>query len=425
MYEAIVCKINNVRAHSNAQRVNLGTASGFQVVIGLDTKEGELGVFFPSDGKLSLEHCFYNNLFSHSDLNQDKTKKGYFCDKGRVRAQTFRGEISEGFWQPISCLAWAGENNLNDGDTFTEINGKLICEKYVSLKTHQQNSGVQNNVPKKKRPVVDYSALKEHYDTEQLRKVINKVPENAVCYLTLKMHGSSGRTMYAKINTSYKTRWQKFLARFGFLKTSEWKYISGSRRKILETSKNDLASKSDYRRVIHDMISNIGLRKGETLYYEIVGFTNKGGRIQGSHPIHDPKMQKIYGDHMYFNYGCHPLTNPFEIYVYRITMTSEDRSVVEYSYPQVVERCNKLGLKVVPLVYGPYIYKDKEELLSLCREHADGPDVVDPTHIREGVVVRIEHEKMFTGLKFKGFWFSNFEGNAKDLDTYVDVEDVE
>jgi hypothetical protein len=106
-------------------------------------------------------------------------------------------------------------------------------------------------------------------------------------------------------------------------------------------------------------------------------------------------------------------------------MTSEDGSVVEYSHPQVVDRCNKLGFEPVPLVYGPYICTDVEELLALCKKYADGPDLLDSSHIREGVVVRIEHESMFTSVKHKGFWFTFTEGSAKDAEDYTDPEDIE
>ena len=50
-YKAIVTRLSNVRPHPNADRVKLATCHGNQVVIGLDSNEGDLGVYFPSDGK--------------------------------------------------------------------------------------------------------------------------------------------------------------------------------------------------------------------------------------------------------------------------------------------------------------------------------------------------------------------------------------
>ena len=50
-YSAIVAHINT-RPFPNADRLLLGTCLGNQVVVGLDTQDGELGVFFNADGQL-------------------------------------------------------------------------------------------------------------------------------------------------------------------------------------------------------------------------------------------------------------------------------------------------------------------------------------------------------------------------------------
>jgi hypothetical protein len=100
-YKAIVTSLKNVRPHSNADRVQLATCHGNQVVIGLTSTEGELGIYFPSDGQLSPEFCKANNLYRDSDLNSDHEKTGMFDTNRRVRAQKFRGEILNSFRQPF------------------------------------------------------------------------------------------------------------------------------------------------------------------------------------------------------------------------------------------------------------------------------------------------------------------------------------
>jgi len=70
-YEAIVAPIVNVREHPNADRLNLSTAAGHNVVISKDTEEGTLGIFFPSDGELGHEMCYENNLYRHTEYNKD------------------------------------------------------------------------------------------------------------------------------------------------------------------------------------------------------------------------------------------------------------------------------------------------------------------------------------------------------------------
>ena len=132
-YKAIVTSLKNVRPHTNADRVQLATCHGNQVVISLTSTEGELGVYFPSDGQLSPEFCKANNLYRDSELNSDNEKTGMFDTNRRVRAQKFRGEISDGFWVPISNFSFIkGSVLVDEGFEFDELNGTLICSKYIN-----------------------------------------------------------------------------------------------------------------------------------------------------------------------------------------------------------------------------------------------------------------------------------------------------
>ena len=136
-YKAVVTKLSNVRAHSNADKVQLATCHGNQVVIGLNHSEGELGIYFPSDGQLSQGFCSANNLFRKPEMNSDPAAKpGMFDENRRVRAQRFRGEISDGFWVPMENFDFiVGAGLLTEGFEFDEINGIQICEKYINQAT--------------------------------------------------------------------------------------------------------------------------------------------------------------------------------------------------------------------------------------------------------------------------------------------------
>lgn len=84
MYQAIVCRIK-VRPHPNADRLQLGEAHGYQVIVGLDTEDNELGIFFPCDGQLSEAFATSNDLIGYTDEAGNK-KGGYFAKNCRVRA---------------------------------------------------------------------------------------------------------------------------------------------------------------------------------------------------------------------------------------------------------------------------------------------------------------------------------------------------
>ena len=96
---------------------------------------------------------------------------------------------------------------------------------------------------------------------------------------------------------------------------------------------------------------------GETVYYEVVGFTDDGTPIMNpgnNSKLNDKEFTKQYGKTTTFSYGCapdgkeHPKSN---LFVYRMTMTNEDGDVVEYPPDFMRYRCEQMGVKYVPLMY--------------------------------------------------------------------------
>ena len=101
---AIVVKLQIVRKHPNADRLQLATVLGTQVIVGLDMKEGDLVIYFDSNLCLSPDYIKYNNLSSCSGLNLDPKAKGYFPKSGKVRTVKLRESISNGFVAPIESV---------------------------------------------------------------------------------------------------------------------------------------------------------------------------------------------------------------------------------------------------------------------------------------------------------------------------------
>lgn len=62
MYKAYITQLKDVRPHPNADRLVLGTCFGNTVCLDLSAVEGEVGIYFPEGGQLSLEFCKHNNL---------------------------------------------------------------------------------------------------------------------------------------------------------------------------------------------------------------------------------------------------------------------------------------------------------------------------------------------------------------------------
>jgi hypothetical protein len=401
---------------------------GHQVVVGLDTQDNELGVFFPTDGQLSHLMCEWNNLYSGSARAKlgwpvvDGEKYGFFSDKRRVRAQKFRGEKSDGFWCPMSYLDWVEGYDwdlLKEGDTFTKLGDVEICRKYYTPATLRAmaNAGKAGK-SKAYREVV----FPEHVDTGQFRYNAHRVPANAVVYITEKLHGTSGRYGHVQEFTERPWFWQRWL--YGKTKT-EWKHLSGSRRVVLEKADGPGYYGSNTFR--ENLVNGLQLHKGEVLYFEIVGDVAVGQSIMPAHTVKDElkDLKKVYGDKMEYRYGCVP--GEHKMFVYRITRLNEDGIETDLSWPQVQQRCAELNLMTVPEIGRLFLIdseQGRQHLQQVVETATDGPSTLDPRQIREGVCVRVEGKDGTLFLKNKSWAFGVLEGYIKDAEDYVDLEEA-
>jgi hypothetical protein len=277
-YKAIIAPIKNIRNHSNADRLKIGRVCYKDVIVGLDTEENTLGVYFPDDGVLNEEFCRENNLYRHTDYNKyPEAKGGFFEDNRRVRTLKLRGERSEGFWCPLGLLSYTGYNlsKLKEGFEFDELNGHKICKKYITPATMKKAAGNGNKNKDKKLKMKDrYPDFKEHWDTKKLEYYIQLIPKGAVLQISEKVHGTSHRVaklrQYKQLNWFQKT-WNKYLPiKF---KEYEYSYISGTRRTIMNDDFVDGFYKdSNFREQVHNRIVQAGLLRGETIFMEIVGY---------------------------------------------------------------------------------------------------------------------------------------------------------
>jgi hypothetical protein len=442
MYKAIVTRLKNVRAHSNADRVKLATCVGNQVVIGLDHEEDELGIYFGSDGQLSHEFCKANNLYRDSLMNVDPSAKpGMFDNNRRVRAQRFRGEISDGFWVPISYFDFLGKFNFQEGEEFSELKNVLICNKYINPATAKAASRNNGRTTRKAKTSVMF---KEHFDTEQFGKNLQFFKKGQTIVITEKLHGTSGRVGRVKVERDDFTLMEKIAKFFGArIEKEEWKYLNGTRRVVLEESNGTQYHDPGIREYAFKVFDG-NLRKGETVFFEIVGFEPNGLPIMPPGDVNslkDKDFSKKYGEKMMYSYGCDP--EKCEVYVYRITFTNEDGQTIDYAWEDVVSRCHEMGVKTVPHIATlrledvemNLMLRNKssekvddrdvsEKFFEMVQEWGSGVSILDNRHIREGVCVRIEGGISNRTYKFKSFEFKVLEGIAKDSGV-VDEEEAQ
>lgn len=410
MYQAIISKVV-VRPHPNADRLQLGDVRGYQVVVGPDVKTGDLGIYFPTDGQLSEEYCTANDLIRRKDPVTGENAGGMFDANRKVRSQKFRGEPSEGYFAPLSSLAFTGTVNLKEGDLVTELNGIKICQKYESVSTR-----ARKGERKAKKEVLTFP---KHIDTPQLRFEIENIPAGSLITLIEKKHGTSARIGWVKTEkklTGFKKWFPKI---FG---GTEYQVLHGSRNVVLETT--DAYYKDAFRTNILEMLRP-HLNKDEVLYGEIVGFTTEGTPIMSpadTSILKDKAFSEHYGKQMTFRYACEPKQSMF--WLYRVVRMNEDGVGVDLSWSQVTKRAKELGVLAGP-VYQRFLYDgDKDNLLKIVNEYVEGPSEIDPSHIREGVVVQVETpDGRIYWLKHKSFTFGVLEGYIKEKDV-VDIEEA-
>ena len=435
-YKAIVAKLDSVYAHPNADRLQLAEVLNTQVVVGLNAKMGDIGIYFPADGQLSEEYCIENDLFPRYEEVDGKTVKvggGMFDPKNRrVRAQSLRSVKSDGFFTSLDSVAYTGVNleDLYVGYQFDELNGQDICNKYFTPQT--QGKASQQSSKKITHPM-----FHRHMDTKQFHYNIGNIKTGDIVYLTEKVHGTSGITSSVMMSTERK--WYKPSTWFT---QDEWRVLHGSRRVILGSSQDNgggFYGTNGFRFKVAEPFE-FSLMKGETVYYEIVGYVDENTRIMPPHSTEslkkDAELKALLGGsipkQIEYNYNCIP--GQSNIYVYRITQTNIDGESVDLSWPQVKRRCTQLGIKHVPEYPNDNFFMIEQDtvtgepdvggLVDAVLSYEDALSMIDSSHISEGVGVRVEHaDGTISFFKAKSYWFRVLEGIVKSDDSYVDIEE--
>lgn len=415
-YMCSVVRLGDITVHPNADKLALTTIFGNTVIIGLDYKKGDLGLFFPLESQIGEEFAKANDLLRRKDEN-GKTVGGLFDDNRRVRAQKLRGTPSMGFFIPVIALAKLNDSlngkiskeiqKLKEGDSFNMLGEISISTKYIP-KTNPVRSGGGNGPIIRKPSRYIKEQFKEHFSTEHLFRNVHKIPNDKPLIITWKLHGTSLRcgNVLVKRNLSLLERVSKFLG--VRVHETEYDFIVGSRTVI----KDPKAGLGFYNKDVWTEVSTSyfkdKLRKGEMIYGEIVGY------IPGT----DGLIQKGY------HYGCEK--GKCEVYVYRITNTDIDGNTTDLSWEALRERCTSLGVKFVPeadIELKFYGEPDEQFIEKIKKSYLETNCIMQPDMPEEGICLRVD------GLvpqiyKAKSFRFLEIE--TKQLDKQeVDIETQE
>jgi hypothetical protein len=458
-YLAKIVKLNNLRKHANADRLQVATIDGSNVITDLRAKEGDYYVFFPLECTLNKEFLSWSNSFEDSSQNNNKEAKGFFNKHGRVRAIKLRGERSEGYIVPLESLTnWLLSKNLSFSfdeslvnKEFDSYDSIVLCEKYIPrLTTAGGNSTKKTGRVAKVSRLID-NQFRFHVDTSQLKKNIDKINPNDTIAISKKLHGTSfvvanilckkkltafdlilsGMGVNIK-DEEYQTIWSsRNMVKNGNRNLSWFERVIRQRKHILSDIKTFLShpiknTKAFYYSSQHfygyDLWEDIAkelepcLIEGITLYGEAVGYTRNNTYIQKP-----------------YDYGC--AIGKFKTYIYRATMTNPKGFVIELSAAQTKSYCLKYDLNYVPEIYHgkardlfPIPLSDNwNELFvkALSETYLEQDcDICRNKVPAEGIIVRKEVPFEIEAYKHKSFRF--FEHETKQLDSgEIDIETAE
>lgn len=413
-YVAKIVEITNFTKHPNADKLKLANVNGYMIATGIDTEPG-LYIYFPTECQISKWYLKENNLYRDSKLNKNPDEKpGFFEDKGRVKAISLRSFISEGFIMPILSL---NLENPTVGAEFDTVDNQLLVKKYVVKVSNQGTGGKNVRATDKYEDTIVEGQFRYHLDTSKFQDNLFRFKPGTYIHISDKWHGTSfgSCNLLVKKKLSFKDKIAKF---FGIaIVESEYKKFCHSRKVVKdpELNKSLTAGFYDYDiwNLAHEVVKD-HLSEGMSIYAEIVGYLPTGSMIQSDYDygcIYDQKLdyQKMTPQQMYKN-------RLFDIRVYRITYTSSEGKVFEFSPLQLREFCGAHGLNpIIHRFYGtvnqwlehtgnPYIdglnddIPENHFLESLKREYLEMNCPFCKNRVpAEGVVLRID------GITFEAY----------------------
>lgn len=388
-------------ADPEIKRIQIGVINENRVIVGMNSKVGDTGIFFYPDCQLSKKFMQEHELKSSSFKN---------C---RVRVSRFKGEWSEGLFIPMDASEvesiWGDKYEL--GESLPEhTNVYTVYEPVIKIPTISSNQAGG----KFKRGSLPTFPM--HFDTEQFRSHLkdfeNKFRDGWDISISLKVHGSSGRTGYVRVpsepNIFEKTKlffmkafhvstknYRNSLDEKYFFVPGNYEIVNGSRRvilteeKIKEDSGFHSSSFRDRTSYFRDFIE-----KDVVVFYEILGWESLDKSIMAKGPSG------------HYDYGIP--NGEFAIQVYRITIGGKDLSPPEMegyarsflNLEPVFRMTEIININSIYVSEDPfhYLMKIVSQKFEECR-HIDELTYIDTkcervtrvySNLNEGIVIRLD-----------------------------------
>lgn len=428
-YTAYYTELHDVHKAPNSDNLYVATCMNEGVIVGADAYEGQRVFYFPADGCLDYDFAMKFNLMRK---DKDGNPAGGYLDypSCHIRAIKLRGNRSEGIAIDAAKVLGTYDDGTQFklGDQMTHIAGKEVCKKYIPKKkanTCTPRSSYKGR--KTSRMILPDFAM--HADTEQLDYNLDAFRPDDVLNLSLKMHGTSQRSMRTMATIQRRGLWGVIARLLHIPEKKKEVYACGTRRTVIQDfdGGRGFYGTDEFRRKHHERIAPY-VRLGMEVFYEVVGYYGPGEDqtimpVGDNSKIGDKDFVKEFGKKSRFVYGCEP--GESKMYVYRINDGGR-----EYTPQEIMNWCELAGVDHVPYLFGtvelPYHFTTAQALLDKIDHYfEDLHDPVGKDHIKEGVVVRILNRPVWRAYKKKTYEFKVIEGIIKMTSDVPDMEEAD
>jgi len=344
-YLAKIFKIEDIKKHPNADRLQIVIVDFMQIITGMNAKLGDYYVYFPSESKINEEFLKFTNSFRDPKLNSNPSEKGMFEANCRTKTIKLRDEFSSGYIIPLNILeAFCKVSGLErfQNEYFDTCNNILMLKKYVPKSFREKTLNQTKSGKTSKISLIKENFFQFHTDTTNLRKNIYNLSPNDYISITYKIHGANLIIAKVPIKVELNTieKGIKYLSKkIKSLKVNivEEKYgiVISSRRVIKtvddRTFEGNNFYDSDIWTFAGENIKN-KIPESYSLYCELCGFTQTGSPIQGE-----------------YTYGCSEKQH--KIYVFKVVYTNPEGIRFILSTKESKEFCDSVGLEFVPIFY--------------------------------------------------------------------------
>lgn len=407
-YVAEFVEITKLHKHSNADRLQIATINFQPVILWLDTKLWDRGIFIQVESVLDSWFLSYNNMYSNKELNKDKTVRWYIWKKWRVKATKLRWEYSMWLFIPIDVF----ENYCWDSIEweiwyqFDTTSKWLFVKKYEIVKRESNNTKHKSEKARQSRLI----HFMLHWDTYNIRSNTNVLELDKVITISYKLHGTSAVFWNTKVlrKLSFIERIAKFI--WVDVNYTEYDLVYSSRKVVKNWYLDDTWWKWFYWTDIRwEMAKTLDIPKWITVYWEIVWYQSSWAWIQWD-----------------YDYWCNVWEK--ELYWYKVTLTLDWWFIYTLNTVESFKLLDRLWIKTPRIEYtwtvrnfcklhNIDINSNRRELfIEKCEELYNWKDcyMCKNKVPEEWVVIRIESNDKFESYKLKSIRFLEYE--TKQLD---------